>query len=94
METAAMKVVILTENEWKALSYFLGVLGDMQGNACCNDLPRALCDIFTKEEGKMLAQEYARYNNPDEPEGPNWPLPDLCLVALLQSKIRKQAEIP
>ncbi len=89
-----MKVVILTEKEWRALSYFLGELGDMQSNAGCNDLPRALCDMFTDEEGKFIAEEYARFNNPKKPEGPNWPIPDFCLVALLQSKIRKQAEIP
>lgn len=94
MENPKMKMVMLTEAEWKALSYFLGELGDMQGNAGCNDLPSGVKKLFTPEEGKFIAEEYARFNNPKEPEGPDWPIMDLCLVALLQHKIRKQAEIP
>lgn len=88
--TNTLKTVQLTEKEWQALSYFLGELGDTMGNAGCNDLPHALRKLFTPEEGKKLADEYAIFNNPKEPEGPNWPIMDLCLVALLQDKIRKQ----
>jgi hypothetical protein len=85
-----MKTVQLTDSEWKTILYFLEELSDHQSNAGCNDLPRHISDIFSKAEGKQLEKEYAERNNPESPEGPDWPLPDFCLVSLLQHKIEKQ----
>ena len=88
--TNILKTVQLTEPEWKALDMFLEELGDHQSNAGCNDLPREMQALFTKEEGDQLALEYARDNNPKIPEGPDWPLPDFCLLSLIQRKIEEQ----
>lgn len=77
-----MKTVTLTEAEWKALDMFLEELGDHQSNAGCNDLPRSMQALFTKKEGEELATELG--------EGPEWPLPDFCLLSLLQRKIKNQ----
>lgn len=85
-----LKTVQLTDKEWKALLYFLGELSEHQSNAGCNDLPRELEKMFTKKEGDEMAVEFAIQNNPNEPEGPTWPLPDSCLLAYLDHKIRKQ----
>jgi hypothetical protein len=85
-----MKTVTLTEAEWKCLDMFLEELGDHQSNAGCNDLPKSMQALFTKKEGEELALEFAHDNNPKVPEGPDWPLPDFCLLSLLQHKIKKQ----
>ncbi len=85
-----MKTVTLTEKEWKALLYFLSELSEHQSNAGCNDLPKTLEQMFTKAEGKIMADEFAIFNNPNNPEGPEWPLPDSCLLSYLDHKIRKQ----
>ena len=88
--TKILKTVQLTEPEWKALDAFLEELGDHQSNAGCNDLPKGIERLFTKEEGDELALEFAHDNNPKVPEGPDWLLPDFCLLSLLQRKIKEQ----
>lgn len=85
-----MKTVQLTDNEWKALLEFMEILGDYQSNAGCNDLPEQLCKLFNKEEGKRMAEQFAIFNNPDAPEGPDWPVSDFCLLALIKHKIKRQ----
>lgn len=85
-----LKTVQLTEPEWKALDMFLGELGGHQSNAGCNDLPKEMERLFTTEEGNELALEFAHDNNPKAPEGPNWPLPDFCLLSLIRKKIKEQ----
>jgi hypothetical protein len=88
-----MKTVTLTEKEWKALRYFLEQLSEYQSNAGCNDLPRELREMFTKEEGTIMATEFAIYNNPKDPEGPDWTgMSDSCLLALLDHKIQQQIQ--
>ena len=82
--------ITLTEQQLKLIDHFLDELEDSQSNACCNDLPNELVEMFTEEEGKAIAEEYAKYNNPEEPEGPNWPLPDFCLVSWLRRKLKIQ----
>ena len=77
-----LKTVQLTDSEWKALDMFLEELGDHQSNAGCNDLPKSMQALFTDSEGDQLANELG--------EGPEWPLPDFCLLSLLQRKIRNQ----
>ena len=77
-----MKTVTLTEAEWKALDMFLEELGDHQSNAGCNDLPKSMQALFTAEQGKELAEQLG--------EGPDWPLPDFCLLSLIQRKIKNQ----
>jgi hypothetical protein len=77
-----MKSVQLTEAEWKAIDMFLEELGNYQSSAGCNDLPEEIKHLFTEEEGKKLAAELH--------EGPSWPLPDFCLLTLLQRKINDQ----
>lgn len=85
-----MKTVKLTDKEWKALRYFLDELSEHQSNAGCNDLPEELEQMFTEDEGKAMATEFAVYNNPKNPEGPDWPMSDNCLLALLDHKIWEQ----
>lgn len=85
-----LKPVQLTNKEWDALLIFMEYLSDHQANAGCNDLPKDLESLFTKEEGKALADEFATYNNPNKPEGPSWPLPDGCLLDLIKHKIQMQ----
>lgn len=86
-----MKTVTLAEKEWKALLYFLDELSEHQSSAGCNDLPQELRDMFTKKEGDAMAKEFAAYNSPNDPEdSPDWPMPDTCLLAYLDHKIRKQ----
>jgi hypothetical protein len=82
--------VTLSETEWKVMDHFLNDLSDHQSNAGCNDLPRELVDLIPHEDGQKMAEEYAKFNNPEEPEGPRWPISDFCLVSLLQHKIKKQ----
>lgn len=82
--------ILLGDAEAKALAYFLNELRRDLSNSCCNDLPNDLVNLFTPEEGEKLATEFARYNNPDEPEGPSWPIPDFCLVSLIRHKIVDQ----
>ena len=77
-----MKAVILSEAEWKCLDMFLEELGGHQTNAGCNDLPKEMQALFTDSEGDELANELG--------EGPEWPLPDFCLLNLLQRKIKRQ----
>ncbi len=88
--THILETVQMTDKEWKALLYFLDQLSEHQANAGCNDLPKELENMFTKEEGNTMAKEYAIYNNPNAPEGPDWPLPDSCLLSYLSNKIQKQ----
>ena len=85
-----IKTVNMTESEWRTLLEFLEELRDHQSNAGCNDLPKGIQAFFTKEEGKALADEFATYNNSSKPEGPEWPLPDFCLLDLLKHKIQIQ----
>ena len=85
-----IKTVNMTESEWRTLLEFLGDLKIYQVNEGCNDLPKHISALFTKEEGKALADEFATYNNPSKPEGPEWPLPDFCLLDLLKHKIQIQ----
>ena len=85
-----LTTVQLTDAEWKTLLEFLEELSDHQSNAGCNDLPKGIESMFTKEEGKALADEFATYNNSSKPEGPEWPLPDFCLLDLLKHKIQIQ----
>jgi len=88
--TKILKTVQLTSKEWDALLTFMEYLSDHQANAGCNDLPKDLESLFTKEEGKELAEEFAKYNNPTTPEGPDWPIYDSCLLDLLKHKIQTQ----
>jgi hypothetical protein len=84
------KTVELTESEWKALLEFLENLSNYQSNEGCNDLPKNIESLFTKKEGKQLAVEFGKYNCPNKPEGPDWPLPDFCLLELIKHKIETQ----
>ena len=85
-----LTTVQLTDAEWKTLLEFLEELSDHQSNAGCNDLPKGIQSFFTKAEGERIAMEFAKYNNAEIPNGPDWPLPDYCLLDLLTLKITEQ----
>ena len=87
-----MKTVSLPENLWDALSLFLDDLSSHYGSAGCNDLPENIAALFSKPQGIELAKEFEVYNNPVTPDGPSWPLPDWCLLSLIQHKIESQLE--
>lgn len=84
-----MKIILLKDNEYAALQAMLEDYSNTLANNGCNDLSAEIEKLFTKKEGQKLAAEYAVYNNPDNPEGPNWPLMDVCLLGLLQHKMDK-----
>ena len=79
--------ITLTDQEWQALD---GDLANHYSNAGCNDLPKEIEEVWTKEEGATLAKDFAYLNNPQEPEGPDWPLPDWGLLALIRNRINQQ----
>lgn len=82
----------LDERQIKLLLYYLENLSNNLANNGCNDLPSECRDMFTNEEGAVIAKEFAVYNNPTEPDGPSWPLPDFCLLYWLQRKITDQTK--
>lgn len=84
--------ILLTDRQLKLLNHFLGELSDSYGNNSCNDLPDELRAMFTDEEGMDIAKEFEVYNNPENPDGPSWPLPDFCLLAWLKCKINEQCK--
>lgn len=84
-----MKTIQLTDSQVKLLFHFLDDLSEHMSNAGCNDLPEHLREMM-EPEGKAIEQEYAVFNNPDEPEGPSWPISDICLLHWLKSKINEQ----
>ena len=90
MNPEKIHTILLTERQVTLLDMFLDELSDHMSNAGCNDLPEELRDMFTKEEGEKIAQEFEVYNNPTNPDGPSWPIPDFCLLHWLKRKIKDQ----
>lgn len=84
------RIVSLSDAEWAALDAFLEELENYQSSAGCNDLQPCIAQLFENEEGKLMAENFSKLNSPGNPEGPDWPLPDFCLVSLLRHKIKKQ----
>ena len=88
-----MKTIILSERDLELLNYFLDQLDNYLGNEGCNDLGGEIEAMFSEEEGEQVAKEFAKINNPADPNGPDWPLFDGCLLAWLQHKINNSQEL-
>lgn len=82
----------ITNTQLALLLHFMDQLSEYYSNGRCNDLPEKIRDMFTKEEGEQIANEFAVYNNPKNPEGPGWPIFDSCLLYWLQRKIQDQCK--
>lgn len=83
----------LTPKQYKYLTkYVLPEYEERVGRQICNDLEDELVDLFA-DEGEQIATEFAIMNNPMEPEGPNWPLPDFCLAYWLRKSIENQVKL-
>jgi len=82
--------ITLTEKQLKLLDMFFNELDEYYANAGCNDLPEEFINLFSEDEGAQIAAEFAIYNNPKNPDGPLWPIPDACLLYWLKQKIIKQ----
>lgn len=82
-----MKTITLTDEQAAFLGYCFDSLDNEWGNAGCNDLPDEIAAQF--KNGDEIAEEYARLNDPvsENPEGPEWPLPDFCLLFWLRKKM-------
>ena len=85
-----MKTIQLDDKLYEALEAFLEDYDNELGNRGCNDLSPEIEQLFSEEEGEKLAEEFAVYNNPKDPDEPGWPLPDYCLLALIRHKMRNQ----
>lgn len=82
----------LTLKQYKYLTeYVLPKYEDILGNHGCNDLEDEVVDLFA-DAGEQIAEEFEIMNNPEEPESPNWPLSDFCLVYWLRKSIEKQVK--
>ena len=80
----------LTPNQYKYLTKrVLPEYEEFIGRQICNDLDSEL-EILFASEGEQIAKEFAIMNNPKEPDGPDWPLPDFCLAYWLRKSIEKQ----
>lgn len=86
-----MKTITLSEKQYQLLEKFLVDYQDKLGNSSCNDLPDDLKEMFSKEEGELIAKQFAIMNNPDNPDGPSWPIFDFCLVYWLRKSIEQQS---
>lgn len=79
----------LTEKELEALNWFLEYCSQNLSSAGCNDLDQEMIALFTPEQGIQIAKEFAIINNPITPDGPDWPIPDFCLLAYLRHKLNQ-----
>ncbi len=55
-------------------------------NAGCNDLPLEIQAKFANR-CMEVERDFAKLNNPENPEGPEWPIPDYCMVSWLQWRL-------